>query len=54
MAITSANAVINLLPQADMMPKAQEPQKKTEGRSWADMKATAANNTYAGKGGTKS
>jgi len=33
MAITSANAVINLLPQADMMPKAPEPQKKTEGRS---------------------
>jgi hypothetical protein len=33
--------------------KWQEPQKKTEGRSWADMKATTADNTYTGKGGTR-
>jgi hypothetical protein len=30
--------------------KWQEPQKKTEGRGWADMKATTADNTYTGNG----
>jgi hypothetical protein len=31
----------------------QEPQKKTEGRGWADMNATTADNTYTGKVGSK-
>jgi hypothetical protein len=31
----------------------KQPQKKTEGRGWADMKATTADNTYTGNGGSK-
>ena len=30
-----------------------QPQRQQEGRCWADMKATTADNTYTGKGGTK-
>jgi hypothetical protein len=33
--------------------KWQEPQRKSEGKCWADMKPTTADNTYTGKGGTK-
>jgi hypothetical protein len=60
MATTSANAVTSLLPQDGTMLKNdwsddrwQEPQKKTEGRGWADMNATTADNTYTGKVGSK-
>jgi hypothetical protein len=31
----------------------KQPQKKQEGRCWADMKATTADKTYTGKGGSK-
>jgi hypothetical protein len=30
-----------------------QPQKDHEGRGWADMKPTNADNTYTGKGGSK-
>jgi hypothetical protein len=29
------------------------PQRKSEGRGWADMRRTTADNTYTGKGGSK-
>jgi hypothetical protein len=31
----------------------QQPQKEHEGRCWADMNATTADNIYTGEGGTK-
>jgi hypothetical protein len=31
----------------------KQPQRKTEGRGWSDMKVTTADNTYIGKGGPK-
>jgi hypothetical protein len=34
-------------------PMTQVPQRNSEGRGWADMKATTADNTYTGKCGTK-
>ena len=37
----------------DYPDKWQQPQKKNEGRGWADMKATTSDNTYTGKGGSK-
>jgi hypothetical protein len=31
----------------------KQPQKKSEGKGWADMRQTTADNTYTGKGGSK-
>jgi hypothetical protein len=32
----------------------KQPQRNSEGRGWANAKATTADNTYTGKGGSKS
>src|SRR5262245_52907560 len=39
--------------KSDWSDEGRVPQRQSEGRCWADMKATAADNTYTGKGRSK-
>src|SRR5262245_12730566 len=39
--------------ESDWSDDGRVPQRRSEGRCWADIKATSAANTYTGKGGSK-